>query len=164
MALPICIIWNLRLPLLQKMSVVGLFCIGVVLVIVATLRVVQIEGKTRSSSTSWLALWAVIECGIAVITGCCPAFVALMHNHAPPTTPYNTQGFVRQRDVENRGGPTPRDIHMDIIIKSSNGEISRGSGDAAWEEADRSCSDAVSGPKLPDVIKELKDETPLRRK
>jgi hypothetical protein len=101
MVLPIRLIWNLQMPRAQKFGVVGLFSIGVMLIAVATLRVAQVGGKARSSSmpsSSWIALWGVIECSIAVIIGCCPAYVTLIRNYTTPTVSYNTQGFVRHKD------------------------------------------------------------------
>jgi hypothetical protein len=89
------------MPKAQKFGVIGLFSIGIVLIAAATLRVAQVGGKARSSSmpsSSWIALWGVIECSIAVIIGCCPAYVTLIRNHTTPTVSYNTQGFVRHKE------------------------------------------------------------------
>ncbi|KAF2023384.1 hypothetical protein EK21DRAFT_10417, partial [Setomelanomma holmii] len=81
MALPLRLIWTLTMPVTQKVGVLALFGIGTILIAIATLRVAQIGGKAQSSSqplASWLALWVVIETSIAVVIGCCPAFVALI--------------------------------------------------------------------------------------
>jgi hypothetical protein len=51
----------------QKIGVIALFCTGFVCILLATIQVVQIGVKTENSTTpssSWLALWAIIECTI----------------------------------------------------------------------------------------------------
>lgn len=69
------LIWNLQLPLSQKISIGGLFCLGWICIAVAIIRVKELGSTiTQSSapSTSWLALWGTVEGAIAVIIGCCP--------------------------------------------------------------------------------------------
>jgi hypothetical protein len=167
MALPIRLIWNLRMPRTQKYGVVGLFCIGLVLIIAATLRVAQVGGKARSSSTpssSWLALWGVIECTIAVIIGCCPTFVTLIRNHTTPAVSYNTQGFVRQKED---GNSASNDVKLGSMLTGSNANSSNKSTvskERGWEEVDGSQFELVSGPRNRDVVEELEEETPQGRK
>ena len=75
MFLPIGLIWNLQRPLVQRIGMGILFGIGWTCIAMAIVRVVQIGSKAQSSSTpssSWLALWAIIESAVAVIVGCGP--------------------------------------------------------------------------------------------
>ncbi|KIW72139.1 hypothetical protein PV04_00359 [Phialophora macrospora] len=75
MFLPLRLIWNLQRPTGQKIGIGGLFCVGWVCITFATIRVVQIGVKANNSSTpssSWLALWAIVETAVTVIVGCCP--------------------------------------------------------------------------------------------
>ncbi|KAF2821969.1 hypothetical protein CC86DRAFT_410364 [Ophiobolus disseminans] len=173
MALPIRLIWNLQMPRTQKFGIIGLFGIGVILIAIATLRVAQIGGKARSASqpsASWLALWGVIECSIAVIIGCCPAFVILIRNHTTPSVSYNTQGFVRQRDGSEGNGSTG-DVKMNSIVGSSHAakstkvsNKSTSSKEAGWEDKDGSQFELVTGPPERDVVEELEEDTPMGRK
>jgi len=167
MILPIRLIWNLQMPRTQKIGVIGIFAIGIILIAAATLRVAQVGGKAESSSTpssSWLALWAVIECSIAVIIGCLPTFVALIRNHTSPAISYNTQGFVRQRDGENGSGSTTNDVKLKNILTCSNTTKSTVSKEAAWEDVDGSQFDLVTAPKSRDVVEELEEDTPMGRR
>lgn len=173
MALPIRLIWNLQMPRTQKFGIVGLFGVGIILIAIATLRVAQIGGKAQSSSqpsASWLALWGVIECSIAIIIGCCPAFVILIRNHTTPSVSYNTQGFVRQREGDEGNG-NPRDVKLNSIVTTSNGakstdasNKSTSSKEAGWEEVDGSQFELVTGPMDRDVVEELEEETPMGKK
>ncbi|KAK2768273.1 hypothetical protein FQN54_000126 [Arachnomyces sp. PD_36] len=77
MILPIRVIWNLHMPLSQRISIGGIFSVGVLCIVMACVRVVQIGVKSNSNSTpssSWLALWGITEAGLAVIIGCLPSF------------------------------------------------------------------------------------------
>jgi len=174
MALPIRLIWNLQMPRTQKVGIMGLFGIGIILIAVATLRVAQIGGKAQSSSqpsASWLALWGVIECSIAVIIGCCPAFVTLIRNHTTPSVTYNTQGFVRQREGDERNITDLDDVKLNSIVTSSNAAKSTVvstkstiSKEARWEDVNGSQFELVTGPKERDVVEVLEEETPMGKK
>ncbi|KAJ9605216.1 hypothetical protein H2200_010606 [Cladophialophora chaetospira] len=66
---------RLMRPTSQKVGIGGLFCIAWVCIAFATIRVIQIGVKAGNSSTpssSWLALWGIVESAVAVIVGCCP--------------------------------------------------------------------------------------------
>jgi hypothetical protein len=170
MALPIRLIWNLRMPQTQKIGIVCLFGIGMILIAVATLRVAQIGGKAQSSSqpsASWLALWGVIECSIAVIIGCCPAFVTLIRNHTTPSVSYNTQGFVRQRNGGERSGDGgPDAITLASIVSSgAKGQSSTNSKDVACIDGSGSPGRAnIETPRGRDVVEEVVAKTPVGEK
>jgi hypothetical protein len=76
MILPLRVIWNLQIPRAQKQSIAGIFCIGVICIVGAIVRVVQIgvkSGSDRTPSSSWLALWAMIEAAISTCSGFVPS-------------------------------------------------------------------------------------------
>lgn len=71
MALPIRLIWHLRMQRKQKLSIGGLFCFGWVCIIIATIRVVQLGSTSDVTSRgtpapSWLAMWGIIEASIGM--------------------------------------------------------------------------------------------------
>ncbi|KAH6690600.1 hypothetical protein F5X68DRAFT_253476 [Plectosphaerella plurivora] len=79
MLLPLGLIRNLQMNRARKMSIAGLFCLGWVCIAVSTIRVAYLghnggAGGHTQPSTSWLALWGIVESGIAVIIGCGPGF------------------------------------------------------------------------------------------
>jgi hypothetical protein len=171
MALPIRVIWNLQMPHAQKFGVIGLFSIGIILIAVATLRVAQVGGKARSSSqpsSSWIALWGMIECSIAVIIGCCPAYVILIRNHTTPTVSYNTQGFVRQKESD---GVNSDDVKLGNVMVGSNTSKSVGvssksavSRNTDWEEVDGNQFELMNVPSPRDIVEELEEETSMGRR
>jgi hypothetical protein len=139
MILPIRLIWNLQMPKAQKFGVIGLFSIGIVLIAAATLRVAQVGGKARSSSmpsSSWIALWGVIECSIAVIIGCCPAYVTLIRNYTTPTVSYNTQGFVRHKEGDGLNSGDVRLANFTATGSNTSKSVGVSSTSALSRDAD----------------------------
>ncbi|KAK7949222.1 uncharacterized protein PG986_010108 [Apiospora aurea] len=63
--LPLGMLRNLQMPILRKLSLAVLFALGVLCIITATIRVVEIgrETTTRPSLT-WLAMWSTIESSV----------------------------------------------------------------------------------------------------
>jgi hypothetical protein len=67
MVLPLYLIWNLQLPRNQKLGICGIFCVAIIGIVIAIIRVVNIGVKSGNNSTpssSWLALWGIVETGI----------------------------------------------------------------------------------------------------
>jgi hypothetical protein len=66
MLLPTKLLWSLWLPLAQKISVGAVFCVGMLCILMATLRVAQVASRADNSlpSDSWLAFWNMIEAGV----------------------------------------------------------------------------------------------------
>ncbi|KAH6872353.1 hypothetical protein BKA58DRAFT_468154 [Alternaria rosae] len=104
MALPIWLTWNLQMPRSKKISILCLFATGVVCVLFACLRVTQVainaskpEAAEQPLDPTWLAIWGMVECFIAVIIGCCPAFAVLV-NAFRFNNSYDSRGYRRQTD------------------------------------------------------------------
>jgi hypothetical protein len=69
MILPIRIIWNLHMPLAQRISIGGIFSVGIICIVMACIRVIQIGVKSGGASTpssSWLALWGITEASMGM--------------------------------------------------------------------------------------------------
>src|SRR5712664_2604254 len=63
MLLPTKLLWSLCLPLAQKMSVGAVFCVGVLCILMATIRVAEVASRADNTvlSGSWVAFWNIIE-------------------------------------------------------------------------------------------------------
>lgn len=90
------------MPRSQKFGVRVLFGTGLVCILFATIRVVQIGSKTDGGSTqpdpAWLMLWTMLESSVAVIIACCPAFAALYRTtrDSQPRRSYDARGYLKQ--------------------------------------------------------------------
>lgn len=94
--------WNLKMPQMQKVGVRILFGTGLICILFATVRVVQIGSKTNGGNTqpepAWLMLWTMLESSVAVIIACCPAFAALYRTarDTQPRRSYDARGYLKQ--------------------------------------------------------------------
>ena len=85
MAIPISLIWNLQINLMEKLGIGLAFCAGFATIVVAFLRAFMLEksGKDLQNvkqlvDVTWLCFWASIECCIAVVVNCLPSFAVLV--------------------------------------------------------------------------------------
>ncbi|KAK8246395.1 hypothetical protein HDK90DRAFT_9429 [Phyllosticta capitalensis] len=118
MALPTRLIWHLQMPRSEKFGIGALFCTGFVCVAVTILRVVQVGVKSGSDSTpssSWLALWAIIEAAIAVFIGCCPAFAAFWRTKRQATRGYSKPKENHSANSEEQQNAKEQQVGVDPI-------------------------------------------------
>ncbi|KAI4233166.1 MAG: hypothetical protein L6R40_007168 [Gallowayella cf. fulva] len=85
MIFPLRILWNLKLSLVRKISIMAIFGVGVVCILTSIIRVSQISSraKSRQPSPSWLIVWAIVEAAIAVVVACLPTFGLLLPAQTP---------------------------------------------------------------------------------
>ncbi|KAH7406819.1 hypothetical protein DE146DRAFT_405826 [Phaeosphaeria sp. MPI-PUGE-AT-0046c] len=98
MVLPIKLVWGLQMAQAQKTAVIALFGSAFVCIAFATLRITQIGVKTgnnASPSPTWLALWTIVECTVAVCIGCCPAFAGFYHSTRTNNTSRDMHRYLR---------------------------------------------------------------------
>ncbi|KAL7782207.1 hypothetical protein V8C37DRAFT_397960 [Trichoderma ceciliae] len=80
MAVPMRVLWDLRISLVEKISVGVIFAVGLITMVTAIIRSVTLESSASSGqvSTTWLIMWGAIEGAIAMIVGCLPAFAVFI--------------------------------------------------------------------------------------
>jgi hypothetical protein len=109
------------MPIKQKIGIFILFGSGLVCILFATLRVVQLgvddRGKATTPEPKWMVFWTVLECAMgmfacfansltgmhlltsptAVLIGCSPAFSSLIRKHIKTSkSSYNAHDYHRQ--------------------------------------------------------------------
>ncbi|KAK7547085.1 hypothetical protein BKA81DRAFT_331784 [Phyllosticta paracitricarpa] len=142
MVLPIRLIWNLQMPRSEKIGIGGLFCAALVCVLFAILRVVQVGVKSKSNSTpssSWLALWAIIESSVAVWIGCCPAFAAFWRTKRQATRGYSKPKENHSGNSEEQNAQAADQvidpIGLQTMASSPVPKRSKGRVSTYWDEA-----------------------------
>jgi len=82
MAIPIRLLWNLRISMREKVGLGIVFTVGFITMIFAIVRTVSLEGTTSGGqvSTQWLILWGAIEGMVAIIVGCLPSFAIFIRS------------------------------------------------------------------------------------
>ncbi|KAH7071383.1 hypothetical protein BKA63DRAFT_578587 [Paraphoma chrysanthemicola] len=95
------------MPKAQKIGIVILFRSGFICIAFATLRVVQLgvdgRGKTTTPESKWMLLWTILECSMAIIIGCSPAFAVFIRRSIAKskTAPHNAHGYIKQTTSED---------------------------------------------------------------
>lgn len=54
-------LWNVRIPLRQKLILIGIFSVTIVVIIVAIIRVTIINDGNGNIDVSWVYLWSNVE-------------------------------------------------------------------------------------------------------
>ncbi|KAF1962118.1 hypothetical protein CC80DRAFT_531090 [Byssothecium circinans] len=141
--LPLRLVVHVQMARARKVSVMALFSNGLVCMVFATIRVVQIGEKTGNNTTPssfWFVLWAIVEGSIAVIVGCCPALYCKAQPQ-PSDSSYATQGCSRQpsshysvrrsfivklKNMVSSGGTPSRNPWWESSTESQEGLASNG--------------------------------------
>ncbi|KAI4951900.1 hypothetical protein J4E91_003361 [Alternaria rosae] len=129
MFLPLHLTWNLQMPRKQKIGMFILFGSGFVCIAFATLRCLQVgvdgSGKATTPEPKWLMLWNILECSIAIMIACSPAFASFIRKRInTPKPSYNAQGYFKQGTGE---------IKMKSII-CAPGRAKRDAADIYWDD------------------------------
>ncbi|KFY34375.1 hypothetical protein V494_06825 [Pseudogymnoascus sp. VKM F-4513 (FW-928)] len=124
MAMPLRLLWKVHISKSEKMGLAGVFGIGVLIIVFAIARAVQIAFTTTSDSVL-LALWGIIESTVSVIVGCLPPFKSLFTRRLQ--TSYNTSYEDRYNKSaltnELRNGSIPLQSRTSQTTKIHRGHI-----------------------------------------
>lgn len=117
------------MPRGQKSAIMALFASGLFCIFIATLRGAQITVNTIRTNAptdgTWLALWGMVECAIAVIIGCSPSFAVLINatRKSSKKPSYNADGYLKQsEDVRLRtiGSMTTRSKNKKLGFETTD--------------------------------------------
>ena len=64
MALPLRLLWGLRVSRMQKVALGGIFGLGAIIMVFAIIRVIYTKATSRHVDPTWLALWSMVEASI----------------------------------------------------------------------------------------------------
>ena len=64
MALPLRLLWGLQINSRQKLALGAIFSLGIIIIIFAIVRVVEISATFSHVNPLWLALWSMIEASV----------------------------------------------------------------------------------------------------
>ncbi|OAA52501.1 hypothetical protein BBO_00342 [Beauveria brongniartii RCEF 3172] len=89
MAIPLRVLWSLKMARLEKMSIGLIFVVGLITMATAIIRSVSLNSSSSSGqvSTTWLMLWA----GIEGVVGCLPSFVIFIHGRVAASKVQNEE-------------------------------------------------------------------------
>ncbi|KAH7089559.1 hypothetical protein FB567DRAFT_618786 [Paraphoma chrysanthemicola] len=147
MALPIKLTWSLQMPRSKKIAILLLFASGFVCILFACLRVAQVainaakpEADGQPLDPTWLAIWGMVECSIAVIIGTCPAFAILINAFRTKST-YDSRGYRKQTDSKSGGGEVALQTIGSMSTRERNQKLGLQSSDSHWADVHSSRED-----------------------
>ncbi|KAH7311803.1 hypothetical protein BKA65DRAFT_558443 [Rhexocercosporidium sp. MPI-PUGE-AT-0058] len=136
MAIPVQILYSLRISTAQKLSVGVVFIVSIITMVFAVVRVVSLDSSVANGqvSTTWLILWAAIEGTVAVVVGCLPSFAVFVRGRVEasrvqyygtsaetPQNPYPASGISRSRAKSRARVESLMLTEMDTARHSSDG-------------------------------------------
>ena len=123
MALPIRLIWGVKISAKQKSGLVVVFGLCVVIIVFAIIRASQVLSGGPEVNLILLGLWSNLESSISVIVGCLPPFKMLLHRMSSQDGRSGYQYNISSKRTP--GQPTRSNLrHSSVPLESIN--FSRG--------------------------------------
>ncbi|KAI5781944.1 hypothetical protein EDC01DRAFT_235044 [Geopyxis carbonaria] len=85
--LPMRMLWNIQLPIRQKISLCGIFGLGAIACIASVVRVANIPLMARNGDHSWnivnAMIWSIVEMGVSILAASFPSLKVLVKCYFP---------------------------------------------------------------------------------
>ncbi|KAJ5041284.1 uncharacterized protein L3040_005832 [Drepanopeziza brunnea f. sp. 'multigermtubi'] len=86
-SLPCREIWKLQLPLRQRLSLIGIFAVGLAVCVISVLRLKSVANLLNSEDITWdttiLLIWSTIEAHATIVCACSPTLKPLFTRFLP---------------------------------------------------------------------------------
>lgn len=113
MILPIQLIWNLQMKLWEKVGIGATFAVGTLSIVASTVRVVSIGSKSGNDSTpssTWLALWGMVEGAIVIVAACLPEFAIFLRRKG-----LTRRGYAYENGPSSGNSRRPGEVQLATI-------------------------------------------------
>ena len=139
--LPMPLVWKLEVPRMQKAALVGVFTVGIFVVVTSCLRVTTLDLFATSPDNTYNidnVMWTIIEPNVAVICSCLPIlrtlvvkFIPGLRSKSKSSGRYGTNGSMPGSHATGTGG------HNSTTDKSrATLDLARSQNKADWVELD----------------------------
>ncbi|KAJ8114869.1 hypothetical protein OPT61_g3353 [Boeremia exigua] len=123
LVLPMLPVFRLRLPLQQRLAVVGFFLLGTIVCVascIVLVILVQFPDDTTQLPYEYatFCIWGVVEVNIAIVSGCCPLLRPVIRSLYPSLFPSNWAS--RQTNTRSRSAIQLATIMMTKHEEESN--------------------------------------------
>ncbi|CAI7619827.1 unnamed protein product [Penicillium manginii] len=152
LALPMPQLLNLQLPKTQKIALMGVFAIGILVVVTSILRLSSLRNVAQSTDTSYsnvdAAYWTAAECNVAIICACLPFLRPIISSIFPKllsTNSYNryttnprtgntrnTRNFTASRSQRQHTDLFSQNMDKDFDMYSINVEQGKRSSNSSF--------------------------------
>ncbi|RAR05445.1 cfem domain-containing protein [Stemphylium lycopersici] len=111
----------------KKLGIHALFASALVCIMIATLRAAQITANTirtdADTDGTWLAVWGMAECAVAVVIGLTPSFAILIRaNRKEIKTSGHDDGEFQLTTIGGSGGTGNKKRALDVWISFDNSQ------------------------------------------
>jgi hypothetical protein len=120
-AIPIPMLWNVRVPGKKKLAFVGLFSLSIITMVVAIVRAVSVNSSRDGSgqdNATFLWLWTAIQASLAVIIACLSAFPQLFVTSAAKKKPVWTPTDTYYKRITSRMKTNSNNNNMSYSLSS----------------------------------------------
>ena len=68
MTIPALLLWKVKMPLRQKLALIGIFSLTVIVMAISIVRVAVVQtSDRRNADQTWLFVWANLEMGVGKV-------------------------------------------------------------------------------------------------
>ncbi|KAF7955580.1 hypothetical protein EAE96_004506 [Botrytis aclada] len=116
LAIPISMLWTVRLSRKRKLALAGIFSLVIITIIFSIIRQSVVSSYSHQFEESWLYTWSLVEQTVAVIIACLASFRSLFARSNPvqPTPPDPREMYPVEGNMKNK----KRYFHMDFSLIS----------------------------------------------
>ncbi|KNG50943.1 cfem domain-containing protein [Stemphylium lycopersici] len=119
--------WHPVQMLIDRSGIHALFASALVCIMIATLRAAQITANTirtdADTDGTWLAVWGMAECAVAVVIGLAPSFAILIRaNRKEIKTSGHDDGEIQLTTIGGSGGTGNKKRALDIWVSFDNSQ------------------------------------------
>ncbi|KAE9370245.1 hypothetical protein N431DRAFT_343209 [Stipitochalara longipes BDJ] len=135
MAIPIHILYTIRISTAQKLSAGIVFTVGIITMITGIVRIISMWVNIEKDSVT--TLWSVIEAGVAIIVGCLPSFAIFIRSKIGTSRAplFDTSPIILSKTNSNVPSISPTvQTAVEGFIFEDDVELARGSSDGRSDE------------------------------
>ncbi|KAF7929754.1 hypothetical protein EAE99_004658 [Botrytis elliptica] len=116
LAIPISMLWTVRLSRKRKLALAGIFSLVIITIIFSIVRQSVVSSYSHQFEESWLYTWSLVEQTVAIIIACLASFRSLFarNNHVQPTPPNPSERYSVEGNKKNK----KRYFHIDFSLIS----------------------------------------------
>ncbi|KAF7900091.1 hypothetical protein EAF00_004427 [Botryotinia globosa] len=116
LAIPISMLWTVRLSRKRKLALAGIFSLVIITIIFSIVRQSVVSSYSHQFEESWLYTWSLVEQTVAIIIACLASFRSLFarNNHMQPTPPNPSESYSVEGNKKNK----KRYFHIDFSLIS----------------------------------------------
>ncbi|KAJ6078813.1 hypothetical protein N7467_008566 [Penicillium canescens] len=162
--LPMPLLSKLQLPRMQKLALMGVFAIGILVVITSILRLSSLRQVAKSTDTSYsnvgAAYWTAAECNVAIICSCLPVLRPIISRIFPKllsTNSYNRYTSNNRPTVTNMTTTRSQRRHTELFSQNHDKEYDMYSINV--KPGDRASHSSLSGIEVTTEMSIMQDST-----